>query len=318
MSRAGSLIAERYTAEHKEAWDQLVRGSKTGVFLFFRDYMDYHSDRFLDHSLLFLVAGRPVAVLPANQVDQTLVSHGGLTFGGVVSDARMKVPLMLDVFACLGDYCAQNGLSRLVYKAVPHIYHRLPAEEDLYALARHDARLVRRDVSSAILLANRLPFRRLRRRQIKEALGHGLEVRKSDDYETFRAIIAEELDAKRGRPPVHTAAELRLLATRFPDNIELFGAYKDDAMMGGVLTYAGDIVAHAQYSFATPEGKRLGALDLILDSLINERYADRRYFDWGISTDDNGRFLDVPLIENKESFGARAIVHDFYELLLDA
>jgi hypothetical protein len=318
MSRAGSLTAERYTAEHKEAWDQLVRGSKNGVFLFFRDYMDYHSDRFLDHSLLFLVAGRPVAVLPANQVDQTLFSHDGLTFGGVVSDSRMKVPLMLDVFACLGDYGAQNGLKRLVYKAVPHIYHRLPAEEDLYALARYGARLVRRDVSSAILLANRLPFRRLRRRQIKEALGHGLEVRKSDDYETFRAIVAEQLDAKRGLSPVHTAAELRLLATRFPDNIEFFGAYKDDVMMGGVLMYVGDVVAHAQYSFATPNGKRLGALDLILDFLINERYADRRYFDWGISTDDDGRFLDVPLIENKESFGARAIVHDFYELLLDA
>jgi len=316
MIGAGSLSIERYT-DHRQAWDDLVRTSKNGVFLFFRDYMEYHADRFADHSLLFLRGGEPIAVFPANQVEQALVSHGGLTFGGVVSDARMKAPLMLELFGCLRDYCKENGLTHLVYKAIPHIYHRIPAEEDLYALTRYGATLVRRDASSAILLAHRLPFRRLRQRQIRQAREQGLAVRKSDDYETFRGIVAEELGGKRGRSPVHTVAELRLLAARFPDNIELFGAYKNDVMLGGVLVYAGDVVAHAQYSFATPEGRRLGALDLVLDFLIDERYADRRYFDWGISTTDDGRFLDIPLIENKESFGARTIVHDFYELRFD-
>ena len=314
MSGSGALSVERYRPEHKPLWDEFVRRSKNGVFLFFRDYMEYHADRFVDHSLLFFHDGRPIALLPANRIDDSVISHDGLTFGGIVSDDRMKTPLMLELFDALREHLVQAGVARLVYKAIPHIYHRLPAEEDLYALARSGATFVRRDVSSAICLANRIPFRRLRRRKIRAARAHGLEVRKTDDYATFVEIVAETLGTKYGQAPVHTAKELRLLAKHFPENIELFGAYEGGVMLGGVLVYAGDLVAHAQYSFSRAEGKRLGAPDLILDYLIGDYYADRQYFDWGISTEHDGRYLNVPLIDNKESFGARAIVHDFYEL----
>jgi hypothetical protein len=316
MRRTGAISVERYTPEHKPFWDEFVRRSKNGVFLFFRDYMDYHADRFIDQSLVFFQEERPIALLPANRAGHALVSHGGLTFGGMVSDDRMRTPLMLELFDALQAHLIDAGVSRLVYKAVPHIYHRLPAEEDLYALVRMGATLVRRDVSSAIRLGNRLPFRRLRRRKIREAAEHGLEIRRSDDYDAFMSIVVEALATKYRLTPVHTPEELNLLATRFPEHIELFGAYRGDTMLGGVLMYAGDVVARAQYSFAGPEGKRLGALDLVLDYLINDYYADRQYFDWGISTEQDGRYLNVNLIENKESFGARAIVHDFYELEL--
>lgn len=39
-----------------------------------------------------------------------------------------------------------------------------------------------------------------------------------------------------------------------------------------------------------------------------------KYFDFGISNENNGRFLNRGLIAQKEGFGARTIVHDFYEL----
>ena len=42
-------------------------------------------------------------------------------------------------------------------------------------------------------------------------------------------------------------------------------------------------------------------------------YADRRYFSFGISTEQAGQYLNEGLIAQKEGFGARTVVHDFYE-----
>jgi hypothetical protein len=103
-----------------------------------------------------------------------------------------------------------------------------------------------------------------------------------------------------------------MLAGRCPENIKLFAAYKSGEMLAGVIIYESPLVAHAQYIAATEAGKRSGALDLILGHLINDYYSRKKYFDFGISTEDAGRHLNAGLIENKQGFGGRAVVHDFY------
>ncbi|HEX8070888.1 MAG TPA: GNAT family N-acetyltransferase [Pyrinomonadaceae bacterium] len=304
----------QYTAEHKRRWDEFVAQAKNGVFLFRRDYMDYHADRFQDHSLLFFADEKLVGLLPANLAGDALVSHGGLTFGGIVCDARMRSATMLDLFAALSEHARAVGAPRIIYKPVPHIYHGAPAEEDLYALFRHEARLVRRDLSDTIAPHARLPLTKGRKWSLKQSQAHPLDVRRSDDFATFIAIETEVLQTKYGIRPVHTAAELALLAARFPDNIKLFAAYRGAAMLAGVVIYESAQVAHAQYIAANEEGRQCGATDRILDLLINEHYAAKPYFDFGISTEQGGRHLNVGLAEYKESFGARAVVYDFYEL----
>lgn len=309
------IKAIRYEPGLKSAWDNFVSQSKNGSFLFYRDYMDYHADRFPDRSLVFLNdQEKLVALMPATARGETLSSHAGLTFGGIVSDAHMKVPLMLEVFDAMTTLLRAEGMRRLIYKAVPHIYHLLPAEEDLYALYRHNATLVRRDVSSTIDLSRKLPLSKGRRYEIKQAQKHGLEVRQSDDFGSFMAIEAQVLGTKYDLKPVHTDEEMQLLGARFPENIKLFGAYRSHELLAGVVIYESHNVAHAQYIAANDEGKGSGALDLILGYLINEYYSGKKYFDFGISTENDGRELNVGLIENKQSFGGRAIVHDFYEL----
>lgn len=304
-----------YEPRRKSEWDAFVARSKNGIFLFHRAYLEYHADRFPDASLMFYGEDeRLVALLPATMRDTTLSSHAGLTFGGVVSNNAMKASVMLEIFDAMRANLIERGLTRAVYKAVPHIYHRLPAEEDLYALYRHNAKMVRRDISSAILLKDKLPFSKGRKWAIKQGQKNGLEVSKSDDFRVFMAIEEQVLDAKHNLRPVHTAEEIQMLAGRFPDNIKLFSAYSNNTMLAGVLVYESDNVAHAQYMAANDEGRQKGALDLILDYLINDYYRNKNYFDFGISTEDDGRYLNSGLIENKQSFGARAIVHDFYEI----
>lgn len=310
-----SVRVERYTSEQSDAWNEFVKNSKNGTFLFDRNYMDYHAERFTDCSLMFRDAsGRLVAVMPANLKDGTLISHGGLSYGGVVSNQRMKTPLMLETFESLIEFARNAGASRLVYKAVPHIYHVQPAEEDLYALFRHNAQIVKREVSTTVSLKERLPVSKGRKWTINQSRKNRIEVRKSDDFETFMRLETELLTAKYNVVPVHTAAEMHLLASRFSENIKLFGAFLHDEMLAGTIVYASPTLAHAQYMAASAEGKQLCALDAIVQELMTVHYAEKRYFDFGISTEKQGRYLNLGLVEYKESWGGRATVYDTYEI----
>lgn len=313
-----SVKVVRYDESRRREWDEFVAAARNGVFLFQRGYVEYHADRFPDASLMFYdEAGRLAGLLPATALEGgVLSSHAGLTFGGVVSGDSMKAGLMLGLFDAMLAHLRREGYARLVYKAVPHIYHRAPAEEDLYALFRAGARLFRRDLSATLRMGGRLPFSKGRRYAVKQAQKNGVEVARSSDFETFIEIESRVLGEKYGARPVHTAAELAMLAGRFPDNIKLFAAHRGGRMLAGVVVYESAQVAHAQYIGATDEGKATGAADLILSALINDHYAGKRYFDFGISTEQGGRYLNEGLAENKQGFGARAVVYDFYEVEL--
>lgn len=304
----------KYEPKYKATWDQFIAKAKNSVFLFYRDYMEYHSDRFKDHSALFFDGNKLVAVLPANVRNEELQTHGGLTFGGVVSDWRMRTSVMLEVFEELLKHAAEYKISKIVYKAIPHIYHRIPAEEDLYALYRNSAELTRRDVSSSIFLQERRVLTKGRKWSVKKSKKNELVVKQDSDFKTFMAIEANLLDKKYGVRPTHSADEIQILAERFPDNIKLFAAYKDVAMLAGIIVYESPGVAHTQYIAATDKGEELGAAEFVLDHLINEVYSGKRYFDFGISTEENGLYLNRGLIRYKESFGARAVAHDFYQM----
>lgn len=275
--------------------------------------MEYHADRFTDHSLLVYERERLRAVLPASVVEDTVSSHGGLTYGGVVCTSDMGTPFMLEIFAQLRAFLESAGVRKLVYKPVPHIYHRVPAEEDLYALFRQGAQLVRRDVSSTIAMDGRIPYSKGRKWSVKKARGLGLEVARSFDFACFMALEEDNLGRKYGVKPTHSPQEIELLADRFAENIKLFTAAKEGTVLAGVIVYEASNVAHAQYIAATDEGRELGAPDLVLDFLITEYYTDKRYFDFGISTEQAGRYLNIGLTQNKESYGASATVYDTYE-----
>jgi hypothetical protein len=308
--------AVKYMPEYKTAWDAFVADSKNGTFLLHRDYMEYHADRFTDHSLLFYRKGRLIALLPANQVGQEVHSHGGLTYGGVISGSSMKAPVMLEVFEAMKSYFQQQGFRKIIYKTVPHLYHQLPAEEDIYALFRFGASLYRRDVSSVIDLQQPVGYSRQRRWEVKKAKGNNLQVQESQEYNRFMQIEQELLQEKYSTRPVHTAEEIRLLAAHFPENITLYIASEEGGMVAGVIIYETATVAHCQYIATTARGRELGALDVLVDHLLTSVYPHKKYFSFGISTEEQGEYLNEGLIRNKESYGARAVVHDFYELPL--
>jgi hypothetical protein len=307
------LTVVPYTPSEQREWDDLVDRSRAPHFLFRRGYMEYHSDRFADASLLVREGGRLLAALPANRDGDRLLSHGGLTFGGFITDRRMTATRMLAAFDAALEWLRSDGVATLIYRPAPHIYHRVPAEEDLYALVRCGARLVRRDLSSTILMAERLPYSKGRKAAVKAA--RSLHVAQERDFAEFWAVEEEALARRHGVAPVHSLEEISLLAGRFPDGIELFTARDDDGtLLAGVVVFVTPVLAHAQYIASTEEGQARGAVDAIVEHLLSERYAGLRWFDFGISTTEQGRVLNEGLAGNKESYGARAIAYDGYEV----
>ncbi len=306
---------EKYDPAQAGAWNNFVAESKNGNFLFDRRYMEYHADRFTDFSLMcYDERDRLVALMPASVKDGVVTSHGGLTYGGIVSSSEMKTATMLKVFGAVLEYLRNNGMRRLVYKAVPHIFHVMPAEEDLYALFVHQARLCRRDASSAIYLPERMKFAKGKREGVRKAQRNNLVVRESTDFETFFAIGRKVMSDRHNVVPVHTSGEMELLAGRFPGNIRLHASHAGDEMLAGVISFVFRSSIHIQYMYNSDQGLDVGALDLILDYLVNDVYSGFRYLSFGVSTEKEGTFLNEGLIHQKEMFGARSVVHDFYEL----
>ena len=307
----------RYTPDKADEWNRFVAASKNGTVLFDRQFMDYHADRFMDCSLMFYRDNALYALLPANVKGDVLTSHGGLTYGGLVMSSRCSAKGVQEVFAAMNTYLSDMGVRRVVYKAIPWIYHQLPAEEDLYALTSiSHATLIIRDISSAVIGDRPVKFSESRKSGLRKAQRMGLTVKESEDFATFWQILNANLTAKYGVRPVHSVSELELLHGRFPQAIRLYMVYDGKTSLGGTLLFLTPQVLHTQYISATAEGKAHGAIDLLFNHLINEVYTDYRYIDFGKSTVSDSADLNEQLIFQKEGFGARAVCYDTYEWTL--
>lgn len=308
------LTVDRYAVGDQDEWDDLVSTARARHFFFERAYMDYHADRFIDCSFVVRIGGQAVAAFPASIQGAEVVSHGGLTFGGFLSGPDLTTTHAVAALDAVAAELRSAGARRLVYKAVPHIYHISPAEEELYALHAAGAVLVRREVSAAVLPWSSPGYTDERRRALARARRAGVVVGEDGQIEEYVTLLRRVLRERHGVDPVHTEAEMRLLANRFPDNIRLFTARIDGELLGGVLVYETVRVAHAQYIAASARGREMGANDIVFDHLLADVYREK-CLDFGISTERNGD-LNVGLMRNKEGFGARAVVHDRYLLEL--
>lgn len=311
------MRVEPYRREMKALWDQLVCRSKNGTFLLLRDYMEYHSDRFQDASVVIYDDRDDVwALFPANREGNEIISHNGLTYGGMVYDGRATVAKVLEAFEAVTAYYRQQGIQRLRYKAIPYIYHRAPAQEDLYALFRLGARLYRRDIATTVSLSVPLPFQNRRLRGVKKAVRYGIVIRESQDWRQFWYILERNLAERYHTRPVHSVKEIMYLWRNFPRYIRLFAGYVGGEMLGGAVIYETERVAHAQYIASTPLGRKHGVLDKLFYELITKVFQKKAFFDFGISTEQEGRWLNEGLIAFKEGFGGRGVVYDFYEMTL--
>ena len=307
----------RYTCEKKGEWDAFVSEAKNSLFMFKRDYMDYHSDRFTDNSFMFYEEDKLMALMPANISGDALYSHGGLTYGGFLLKNDAKQHTVNDCLSALKSYMEENGLKKLIYKCIPHVYHLQPAEEDEYALFANGAKLTAMGASTTLDLKAPVKMPKGRKAQISRAKREGVVIEQRTDKDNFSDFIAlenEVLQSRHDVKAVHTADELYLLYSRFPENIALYAAVKDEHIIAGCVCYIYKETVHVQYMAADEEARRIGALDLAVASVMETYAADHKWLDFGISTEDGGRILNEGLISQKEGFGGRTNVYRIWEL----
>lgn len=313
------IAVVRYDQELKRDWNCFNSASKNRLFMFDRGFMDYHSDRFTDHSLLFYKDEELIAILPMNEKGNELFSHGGLTYGGFITNEKMKQHLMDECFDALLDYAKGKGIEKITYKTVPHVYHNQPAEEDRYSLFRSGANLLKIEPSTVVNLKEPLKMPKGRKAQISRAKREGVTVREltaPQDFYSFIELENSVLAEHHNTSAVHTGEELILLQSRFPTSIHLMGAFLHEELVAGTLLFEYGQVVHTQYMAANDTARRIGALDLIIHTVIEKYRDDKLWLDFGISSENGGQYLNEGLISQKEGFGGRTNVYETWNILL--
>ena len=306
-----------YDSSWDQQWDELVACSAHATFLHSRRFLSYHRGRFRDASLMLVDGRKLVAVLPAAidpKDEQCVVSHPGATFGGLVFAEDAKGERVLAALRAVIRYYLEAGFRELYYKVVPHIYHLRPSGADRYALFRMGARWARSDLAATIELPVRGQMSGRRRRALRKAEQAGVRVLEGVGMApAIWTIVEEVLRERYGVCPIHTTDEIVDLHARFPEQIRFLAGMLGDRAMAGMVLFESPTAVHVQYSVANAEGRRVSALDSLLEHGID--YAattGRRYFDFGICTEAGGRRLNEGLLRYKQEFGAGTCTYDHY------
>ncbi len=304
-----------YESSDFELWNAFVKQAKNATFLFDRRFMEYHADRFQDFSLLIFKGPKLIGLIPAHRSGQQVFSHWGLTYGGMVLKPDTKLSDSIQIFKCILKFLSDNGIPDFFIKEIPSIYNAIFADEMRYALFLADAKVWRRDALSVIDLRLEPAFRKTRRQGIRRGFKNKLRIVEEPDFKKFwQQILEPNLLKKHQAKPVHSFAEMELLHRFFPDNIRHFNVYQNDLIVAGTTIFVSDFVAHPQYVSAREDKNELGSIDFLYNHLITDVFKDLRYFDLGISNEDQGRKLNEGLVFWKESFGAQTLTQDFYEV----
>jgi len=304
---------QKYQEEYKSQWDTFVSSAKNATFLFHRDFMEYHSDRFEDYSLMVFKEDVLFALLPANKKENTVYSHQGLTYGSFILQDKAKLLDSFQAFKTLLHYLNIQGISHLEMRIIPSFYNTLPSDEMEYFMFKANATLFKRDIVMLVDYRNKKRFQKNRREGINRAIRNKLRIEIDTDFEGFwNEILIPNLKGKHQSSPVHRLEEITLLASRFPQQILQVNVYKENKIVAGSTVFLTKTTIHPQYVSGNEDKNADGSIDFLYDFLINKWDIGKHYFDFNTSSENNGTFLNQGLIFWKESCGARSFVTNNY------
>lgn len=298
-------------------WNDFIEKSKNGTFLFHRDFMEYHNNRFEDFSLMAFEGEKLVAVLPANKTGDEIHSHQGLTYGGLVLTDSIGVDKIEQIFDTITAWLKKQGSTILKIKQVVPIYHKEATYEMDYILFKNGASLYRRDMNLAINFLMPLSVSKSKMKNFRKIAMEDLEIRQDNDFVAFwDGVLIPRLKEKHNASPVHTKEEIQLLHDRFPNNIIQYNIYHNNEILAGITLFDTGDVVKSQYGATTSKGEKMRALDYLFITLILKYKDSYRYFDMGTVNEDQGNTYNKGLLKQKEELGCSVYNHDYYSLVL--
>jgi hypothetical protein len=326
-----NLQVLRYVDDYKEKWDDLVLGhSQNGTFLQSRRFLEYHGKRFVDHSLLFMSSGNLIAVCPAierlSDGRKEFISHAGSTFGGfVIGREFYSLTNCIDIVDSFEDYIKKQNFQYCLIKQISDIFCQGVENNAFSYLLFQKGFQSYKEISFALdlstiadVVAN---FKSKTRNLYKNSLKNNLELRPVErdcDIQTLYGILCKSLQ-KYNTKPVHSYEELLdLFHNRISDYMRFYGVYFEGRIIAGSMVFILNHVFHTQYLFADPDYLSLKPMDFMDGTLMQIAFNEKfRYFSFGISTENQGHYLNETLAKFKEGFGTNFYINESFYRAFD-
>jgi hypothetical protein len=303
---------ERYDQSHAAQWNSFVRASKNGTFLFDRNFMDYHADRFEDYSLMVFEGDKIRALLPAHIIDGNVYSHWGLTYGGLILQVKAGFEKVEQMFMAILKWISYEGVKKLYYKEIPQFYFKYPSFETDIVLNKVKAKLIRKDINLAVDFNSSMPVSESKLKNYRKRKDTGFRIEAGNDFAPFWDLLSAVLNSKYKSKPIHSFPEIELLHNRFPENIVQYNIYHEDEILAGITLFVFDGVIKSQYGASTAKGEKMRALDYLFITIIEKFKDEKAFFDMGTVMTDTG--YNKGLLKQKEEFGCAVYSQDFYEV----
>ncbi|MEM6517451.1 MAG: GNAT family N-acetyltransferase [Bacteroidota bacterium] len=310
-----------YLSSDLEIWNDFIITSKNATFLFNRNFMDYHNDRFEDFSLMVYSKEKLIALLPANKKAQTLYSHQGLTYGGIIINENITLPDLETIFEAVVAFLKGNGFQNLVIKSFPSLYSSQPNEEVQYILNKRKAKIIHQNLILAIDYKSDFIIYKSKLKRYRKLESGRFEVREGiSEFQPFwKFLLERRLAEKHNTKPVHTLDEILSLYEAFPKEIIQFNIYLDNVLLAGITIFKTKMTVKSQYGIASAQGEKLGALDMLFVYLI-KKYQEEGlcYFSMGRINDDgfDGGY-NPGMLKQKQEFGCHIYPQPVFELKLN-
>ena len=308
-----NYTVKKYHKNIQAAWDDFVKRSANGTFLHLRPYMDYHSERFADASLVVYDGQKIMAVLPAHLVDNQLFSHNGLTYGDFIFHKKLKLQHKVSIVKEVLAYLHQNGITRLHIKSIPFFFHKQVDQANAYIYHKAGGKIDKIKPFFVIMPQNGSRTNHNRKKNIKKLQDADYQLLEGADLlPDFWQIVQNNLESRYETQAVHSLAEMQLLMQRFPDNIKLFGLQSKGKLLAGALTYFINGAAHFQYIHSVQDKAERMAVEWLTYQVIKQLQA-HQYISFG-SSEVSDNQINAGLAYWKESFGSRILNQFFYEI----
>ncbi|KAF2516512.1 GNAT family N-acetyltransferase [Flavobacterium foetidum] len=309
---------KKYDQKDYAIWNDFVAKAKNASFLFYRDFMEYHQDRFRDFSLMVFEAEKLKAILPANITLDAVHSHQGLTYGGLVFLEKLKafkIEIILDEILI---FLKENNIKTFYYKPIPVFYLSNGNNAADFFLFKRNAVLERKEMNLALNLQASLQISKSKMKHFRRIEKLDLIIIEETDFFPFwEKILEPRLAQKFNVKPVHTKEEITLLKSRFPQNIRQFSVYREGQIIAGITIFETENVVKSQYGATSKKGEEVRALDFLFIHLIFKFQREgKHFFDMGIVNEDDEKGFNPGLLQQKEELGCTAYNQDFYKLIL--
>jgi len=306
----------KYQQSDYSVWNDFVAQAKNATFLFHRDFMEYHKDRFEDFSLLIFEDEKLRAILPANKKENSVYSHQGLTYGGLVFLSKLKAEKIASILDEVLSFLKENQIETFYYKPIPDFYFLEGNKEIEFFLLKRGAVLEQKEMNLAVNLSTTLKISKSKMKHFRRIENLDLDIIEEQEFNPFwEKVLEPRLLEKHNTKPVHSKEEITFLQSKFPKNIKQYSAYRNDEIIAGITIFETKNGVKSQYGATSKMGEEFRALDFLFINLLHKyKRKGKHFFDMGIVGEDNESGYNNGLLNQKEELGCTIYNQDFYKI----